>query len=747
MRSPSLRAARPLLALLAAGTAAAIAPAPALAQADPFALPPSLTVESVEQTATGPILAEIVVDGASKRRLVTVEGRGLAMTIDADDARTAGLPVPDGAQGAIPIASLNVYEWKFDSLRQMLKVTLFRRNDGANFRDLTARKRVASESSALTALRFDYDVTASATPSAVSLGGFLDAAAVRGNLSLGTSVRLLSSPPLGSVPFVRLDSKAQFLWEAKELVATAGDFVSAGSQSQRPVRMGGIKVATDFDLRPDLVTAALPAFSGSVAVPTTIDLIGVNQRLSLGEVAPGDFTVRNIPVQPGRGEISAVLRDSLGRERIETARFYVSRDLLAPRRSAYAINAGFVRRRYGEVSNDYGPFAASAFYRRGLSPHLTLEGSGEWTSGTSNIGARADFTIANIAKATVEGRFSHDVDAGGGKLLNLGLESVSEWFGVALGATLPSATYRDVASRLGDPAPPKQLFANAYYRVGANIQAQLGFVRSESRADARLMRAKERIDTATASLQLPITKRIRFYGSSDYRSFNGKGVFGLSGGLSISFGPARNAALYARHAGDTSTAGARYTRDDAADGDIGYNFGAQLTESGQSAEAGIAWRAQMMRVEGQVEEVDGRFAGRASARGSLLFAGGTLYARNRSDNGYVLVRSGSVADIPVTLENRFVGRTNSRGRLLVQDVPAQTAVKVDVASDQLPAQALVRETEHMIRVPKRGVALVEIDALRFIPVMRMLVDQAGLPLPAGLRVVGDAVDRNHAHRV
>ncbi len=142
----------------------------------------------------------------------------------------------------------------------------------------------------------------------------------------------------------------------------------------------------------------------------------------------------------------------------------------------------------------------------------------------------------------------------------------------------------------------------------------------------------------------------------------------------------------------------------------------------------------MMRVEGQIEEVDGRFAGRASARGSLLFAGGTLYARNRSDNGYVLVRSGSVADIPVTLENRFVGRTNSRGRLLVQDVPAQTAVKVDVASDQLPAQALVRETEHMIRVPKRGVALVEIDALRFIPVMRMLVDQAGQPLPAGLRV-------------
>ena len=734
MRSPSLRAARPLLALLAAGTVAAIAPAPALAQADPFALPPSLTADSVQQADTGPVLAEIVVDGASRRRLVSVEGRGRTMTIDADDARTAGLPIPGGAQGAISIASLNIYQWKFDPLRQLLTVTLFRSNDGVNFRDLTARKQVASESSALTAIRLDYDLTASATPNGVSVGGFVDAAAVRGNLSLGSSARLLSSPPPGSAPFVRLDSKAQFLWEAKQLVATAGDFVSAGSQSQRPVRMGGIKIATDFDLRPDLVTAALPAFSGSVAVPTTIDLVGANQRLSLGKIEPGDFTVRNIPVQPGRGEISAVLRDALGRERTETARFYVSRDLLAPRRSAYAINAGFVRRRFGEVSNDYGPFAASAFFRRGLSPHLTVEGSGEWTPGTANIGARADFTIASIAKATVEARVSHDADVGAGKLLNLGLESVSERFGVAVGATLPSATYRDVASRLGDSAPPKQLFANAYYRVGPNIQAQVGFVRRESRADARFLRPKERTDTATASLQLPITERIRFYGSTDYRSFNGKGVFGLSGGLSIAFGPARNAALYARHAGETSAAGARYSRDDAVDGDVGYSFGAQVTESGQSAEAGFAWRARMMRVEGQIEEIDGRFAGRASARGSLLLAGGTLYALNRSDSGYVLVRSGSVPDIPVTLENRFVGRTNSRGHLLVQDVPAQVAVKIDVASDKLPAQALVRETEHTIRVPKRWVARVDIDAVRFIPVMRMLVDSSGLPLPPGLRV-------------
>ncbi len=76
-----------------------------------------------------------------------------------------------------------------------------------------------------------------------------------------------------------------------------------------------------------------------------------------------------------------ILRDSLGREVVQTARFYVSDELLAPRTTGYAINAGFVRRRFGFASNDYGQFAATAFIRRGLSPFLTLEGSGEWTSG------------------------------------------------------------------------------------------------------------------------------------------------------------------------------------------------------------------------------------------------------------------------------------------------------------------------------------------------------------------------------
>ncbi|MFN6935203.1 MAG: hypothetical protein ACK4NZ_08635, partial [Tsuneonella sp.] len=188
MRSRHLRAARPLLALLAGVTG--LLSLPAQAQSDPFALPKTLTVDSAQSLQTGPLLSEIVVDGRTKSRMVTVEGRGEDVTIDAEEARAAGLPVPDSAKGQVRLDSLKLYQWKYDSFRQRLTVALFRQNDGPNFRDLSSRNYGPSESSPLLAVRLDYDLTASVSTRDVSAGGLFDAAIVRGNLSLSTAARI-----------------------------------------------------------------------------------------------------------------------------------------------------------------------------------------------------------------------------------------------------------------------------------------------------------------------------------------------------------------------------------------------------------------------------------------------------------------------------------------------------------------------------------------------------------------------------
>lgn len=726
------RAARPLFALIAA-VSALPGGAVAAQENDPFALPSDLTVKAVEQAA-GPGLSEIEIDGAVRKRLVTLSGRGDALAIDAEDARAAGLPVAEGTRGAIRLNTLAVYKWEFDGLRQRLAVRLLRNSDGPNFRDLSRPDWALSKTTPLLALRIDYDLTASITPHGHSAGGLLDAALVRGDLSLATNLRADTDPARNVGAMVRLDSALQWNLPRLGTAVTVGDFLSAGTVTQRAVRMGGLQLASNFDLRPDLLTTPLPSFSGRVAVPTSIDILTADQRYRVGDIEPGSFTLRNVPLTSGRGEFSVVTRDALGREAIQSMRFYTSRSLLAPGVTGYAVNAGFVRRRYGEISNDYGELVASAFLRRGLSPFLTVETSAESTPGLANFGTRADFTLGNLVLVSAEGRASHDRQAGNGSLARFSLESMSQTFGIRAGVVLPSASYRDVASRLGDSAPSRQLFADVSYTLGPNVQAQLAYIRQDDRFDLRFGTPARRLETLRGNFRMPLSSRIDLFAAGGLRRTDRRDTLFASLGVAVNLGSPHHLGAYANVENDRPGAGVSYSRVDQREGDIGYRVSANVAPDYHRVAGSAVWRARALALEGQAEEVNGAFAGRLNARGTLIAAGGTVYARGQTGGSFALVRSGTVGDVAIKLENRVVGRTNGRGRLLIQNLIPQVPMHVDVDTEQFPAEAMVRQAKHVIAVPRRAVALVEMDVVAFRPVLRRIVDTAGAPIEAGLTV-------------
>lgn len=701
-------------------------------ETDPFALPTDMTIKAVEQSA-GPGLSEIEIDGAVRKRLVTLTGRGETLAIDAEDARAAGLPVADGATGLLRFSSLAIYKWQFDSLRQRMVIQLLRNNDGPNFRDLSKPQWALTKTTPLLALRIDYDMTASITPTARTAGGLFDAALVRGDLALATSFRADTDPGQNATPVLRLDSALTWNLPRHSTAITVGDFVSAGTVTQRAVRMGGLQLASNFELRPDLLTTPLPSFSGQVAVPTSIDIVTADQRYRVGDIEPGSFTLQNVPLGSGRGEFSVVTRDALGREVIQSMRFYTSRNLLAPGVTGYAVNAGFVRRRYGETSNDYGELVGSAFLRHGLSPFLTLEASAESTPGLSNFGARADFTLGNVVLVSAEGRTSHDKQARNGQLARFSVESISQQFGISAGIVLPTASYRDVASRLGDAAPSRQVFADLSFNLGANRQLQLAYVRQDDREDAGNNLPARRLQTISGSFRAPLSSRIDLLGNGGLRSSDRQTLF-ASIGVAVNLGAPRHLGAYANIEGDRPTAGISYSKSDQQPGDIGYRVAATVAPNYQRVSGSAVWRGHAVALEGQGEEVNGRFAVRGNARGTLLVAGGTVYARSQIGGSYALVRSGTVSDVAIKLENRVVGKTNHRGRLLVQNLAPLVPMHVDVDTEQLPAEAMVRQAKHVVAVPRRAVALVEMDVVAFRPVLRRIVDTAGAPLEAGLTV-------------
>lgn len=725
------------VSLLFALTAAAAASTGGAARAqsdDPFALPANLTAKAAEK-ATGPVMAEIEVDGRVRSRLVSVEGQANELTINAADARAAGLPVAEDFAGKVLVSTLPVYKWSFDRLRQRLVIQLLRNNDGANFRDLSRVTRVDTETRPLMALRIDYDFSASIGSGNRSVGGLIDAALVRGNMAAASSFHLSAGTAQAKQNLVRLDSTVQFALPRQHVAVTVGDFVSAGTLTQRAIRLGGIQVASNFDLRPDLVTMPLPGFSGNVAVPTSIDILTADQRYRVGDLEPGKFTLQNVPVSTGRGEISAVTTDALGREVVQTTRFYTSRDLLAPGLTGYAVNFGFVRRRYGERNNEYGELVASAYLRRGLSPFLTVEGSAESTAGLLNFGARGDFTLGNIALVSVEGRMSHDVTAGNGHLARFAVESVGSKLGVRVGIVKPSANYRDAASRLGDAPPPSQLFADFSYTLKGNTQLQIAYVSQHDRENARFRLPARRVDTLSGSFRTSFAKRFDVFAAGGIRRTDGQAALFASVGVSVQFGGGRHAGGYVSTDDDRPSVGASFAQDDTRPGQLGYSVSTLASAGSQRVTGRAVYRARAMALEGQVEEVDGRVAGRANARGTLLVAGGTVYARSQNGSSFALVRTGKVANVAIKLENQPAGKTNARGHLLVDNLAPLTPLHIDVDSENLPVEAIVGKARHVIAVPRRAVALVEMDVRAFRPVLRQIVDTTGAALAAGAVVV------------
>ncbi len=165
--------------------------------------------------------------------------------------------------------------------------------------------------------------------------------------------------------------------EDNALTLRVGDLITDSLPWSSSVRVGGIQLARDFSLRPDLITYPLPAFSGQAAVPSTVDLFVNGYRTSTNSVQPGPWSMTNLPFVNGAGSAVVVTTDAQGRQVTTTLPFYVASNLLQSGLSDFAVSSGALRENYGLKNFDYGPLTASGSYRYGLT---------EWVNRLANSG-------------------------------------------------------------------------------------------------------------------------------------------------------------------------------------------------------------------------------------------------------------------------------------------------------------------------------------------------------------------------
>ncbi|MGH6812413.1 MAG: fimbria/pilus outer membrane usher protein [Methylocella sp.] len=553
---------------------------------------------------------------------------------------------------------------------------------------------------------------------------------------------------------LRLDSTWTYKDPERILTYRAGDMISSGLAWTRPVRLGGFQVQRDFAIRPDLVTLPLPSFSGSAAVPSTVDVYVNDVRTISQDVDSGPFRLTNLPILSGQGDASVVVRDSSGRDVETTLPFLVSNQLLRGGLVDFSVEAGFPRLFYGALSNVYeDKFAGSGSLRYGFSDRLTLEAHAEGTTDLANggIGASLGIDRAGVLSAAFAGS-THGGSSGGQVYASFD----TTLFGVSLSASTLRTLggYDDLASVTARPfgVSPVTALPPTAFAPGLSLQNPLSALRPPKIQDefsigVPLPLVGGAINFGYVHEEDPFGNRVKLLDAGYSRQvFNGASFFatayagldrprnaGISLGISIPFGDGVTASSGANRDRSGLTVASEVTKPLGQEpGSFGWLV-SDLEGEQRLRSASAAYRGDYGVVAATAIQSQPGFAGTISQEGAIVAAGGDVFFANRIDDAFAVVDAGAPG-LEVSYENRPVARTDASGKAIVPTLNAYQPNKISIDPRDLPLNASIATTQEILAPPDRSGVVADFGIRTDVRSAIVILDGAnGQPLQAGLR--------------
>src|SRR6185312_10298324 len=103
-------------------------------------------------------------------------------------------------------------------------------------------------------------------------------------------------------------------------------------------------------------------------------------------------------------------------------------------------------------------------------------------------------------------------------------------------------------------------------------------------------------------------------------------------------------------------------------------------------------------------------------------------------NGFAVVSTDGVPNVPVKLENNLIGTTDKHGRLLVTPLNAYQNNKLSIDPMDLPADVRIAQVDTIATPTDRAGTLVRFGITPIRAASIILVDANGKPLPLGSTV-------------
>jgi outer membrane usher protein len=688
---------------------------------------------SLEAVGDAQLYLELVVNQMSSNELVAVQQRAGRLYMATADLHKAGVQVPGLADGEVALDTITGLHSDYDSQGQRLLLQVpaaWLPTQALGNRQLYPASDARSSFGAL----LNYDLYLNDTDDG---GTYL---AAWNELRLFDSWGTLSTTGQwrqafggnevddSQQGFRRYDTTWRYTDEARLLTVEMGDVLSGALPWTSSVRLGGVQVSRDFAVRPDLVTYPLPAFAGEAAVPSSLDLFINGYKSSSAELQPGPYTLTNIPFINGAGEAVVVTTDALGRQVSTTLPFYVTSSLLQKGLADFSVAAGSLRRDYALRDFAYGPGVSAASLRYGLTDSFTLESHAEAAESLALGGLGGNWQVGHwgvVNAAMSQSRF----DSRSGQQWSLGYQYNSPRLGFNYQRLQRRGDYADLSlvdspyTRLSQRSEQVTLSLNLnrYGSLGAGYFD----VRAGDNSRTRLLNLSwSKPLWGNSSLYLSANREI---GDSQW-AVQAQWVipFDVSGTLSLSLERNNNGERLQR---------VNFSRAVPTEGGLGYNLGYADGDREAYRQADLTWRLQAVQLQVGAYGTSDDTTRWADASGSLVWMDAGVFAANRIDDAFVVVSTDGFADVPVHYENQLVGRTDSKGHLLVPWSSGYYRGKYEIDPMELPSTVQVPQVEQRVAVRRGSGYLLEFPMQRVVAASLHLVDPAQRDLPLGSQVL------------
>ncbi|MFO1418474.1 MAG: fimbria/pilus outer membrane usher protein [Methylotetracoccus sp.] len=503
-----------------------------------------------------------------------------------------------------------------------------------------------------------------------------------------------------------------------------GDNITRPWQRGFGVRFAGIQYTRDFGTQPRFIRFPLQTVLGDVPTSSLLDVYVNNNQVDQRQVPAGPFTIKDLPVVSGAGEIRVVSTDLLGRRQEIVQPFYLARTMLKEGLTDFSYEAGFLRRNYGTESYTYGAPFGSATYRQGITSWFTGEANAQVVRDRVALASAGSFLVGTfgVVDLALGGSMGRD---GPGGLAGIGFSRQGHRLSFGGSAVVASQNYSQLGIEQG--AFPTKQITDAF--IGWNI----GWGAALS------------IRYATAAFQ--DRPHVDIYALNYIQNLWGSTTLTISAiHTKSTFDNTQVAAIFTLPLGEQTYSTLNFRGGKAQGqreqgefvGQVGRNlgwgpgWGYRMDVSSNDIERGqLNLQTDFGLFSAEAVRFQGDWAERAFGSGGIGVVGGKPFASRRIQDSYALIKVGEFEGVRVYADNQLIGKTNESGYLLLPRLRAYDVNIIRVEAEDLPMDAQIDRLEQPISPYFRSGMVIDFPVRRSLGALLKIVLDDGSPMPAG----------------